>query len=197
MCRATRSSIAQLRACDVEAPTPDIAYSDSPAASRAPSLGPVPLLGYLDCPCSLTPSVLQPDLDLLNGLIVELIGRHGLDLGLGLAGRPRACPRASLPSIPSTALTLVFSPAASCFVVFLRLPPASSVESTLVVAENVSFFFSSCFFASRSSVKAGGGGPGVGGAGGVGVVTPLPASAAVGPPLPVLRCPPWGRCSWG
>src|SRR5829696_7447762 len=91
------------------------------------------------------------------------------------------------------ALTLVFTPPASCFVVGLTLPPATSVVSTLVVAKKVSFpFFSSCFFAARSRVGGGAGGegpPGVGGVGGVGVVTPTPVSVAVGPSGPVLRMP--------
>src|SRR4029450_11720477 len=89
----------------------------------------------------------------------------------------------------SSALILVFTVPSSCFVVCLMLPPATSVESTLVVAKKVSFFLSSCFFAARSSCRAGkpgwgspsggGGGPGVGGVGGVGVVAPLPLSSAV------------------
>jgi hypothetical protein len=65
-----------------------------------------------------------------------------------------------------------------------------SSASWLVVAENLSAFVNRCFFAlSRRDSGGGAADPAVGGVGGVGVVTPVPVSDAVGPPVPVLSVP--------
>src|SRR5215204_3900985 len=68
----------------------------------------------------------------------------------------------------SFAFTVVFWSAASFLVVFLiSLPVATRVEARFAVAENLSFFLSSCLFAFRSRVK-GGGGVALGGGRGLG-----------------------------
>jgi hypothetical protein len=92
----------------------------------------------------------------------------------------------------SLAVTFVLFPAASALVVFLTLPPASSVDSTLVVATNrerLTQLLLLCVQVERQGWR---GGTRRRRAGGVGKVTPLPESAAVGPPLPVLRVPGMG-----
>ena len=75
--------------------------------------------------------------DLLGGRLAELIGRREPDLDPG-----GQFPGFSLSRVRCLilALILVFSPAASRFVVFLTPPLTTTVESMFVVARSATFF---------------------------------------------------------